>query len=164
MDHDPTRPAPPGTPADGGSATDAPDRTGQRELAEAKVRRVELVISLVLRVGVTLSVAVIASGLALMFVHHPEYASITGHFSYHRLTSSSTPFPHTLSQLVTSLGKGQGRGVVVVGVLLLILTPVVRVAVSVFAFVYERDPAMTLVTLFVLTALMGSFFLGMVAS
>ncbi|MHB1584791.1 MAG: DUF1634 domain-containing protein [Acidimicrobiales bacterium] len=129
-------------------------------IAEHRVRQVELVISLVLRVGVTLSVAVIAAGLGLMFAHHGEYATGTGHYSYHRLTSPGTPFPHTLPELRASLARGDGEGLVVAGLLLLIATPVLRVAVSVASFVYERDPAMTLVTLFVLAALLGSFFLG----
>lgn len=127
---------------------------------DVKVRRVELAISLVLRIGVTVSVGTIAVGLGLMFAHHPRYSTLGGAFSYHRLTSPSTPFPHTLANLGTSLQHGDGRGLVVLGVLILILTPVLRVAVSVFAFVYERDPAMIAVTLFVLTALVGSFFLG----
>lgn len=139
-----------------GSAARVPARPGD----DAQVRKVELAISLVLRVGVTLSVAVIAAGLALIFAHHPRYGHLSGPFSYHRLTSGSSEFPHTISGLGASLRAGQGRGVVVVGVLLLILTPVLRVAVSVVAFVYERDRAMTLVTLFVLSALIGSFFLG----
>ncbi len=131
-----------------------------RTVDDAKVRKVELAISLVLRIGVTLSVAVIAAGLALIFAHHPRYGHLSGSYSYHRLTSGSTEFPHTMSGLGASLRAGDGRGVVVLGVLLLILTPVLRVAVSTVAFVYERDRAMTLVTLFVLSALVGSFFLG----
>ncbi len=139
---------------------------GDEEMStdDAKVRRVELAISLVLRVGVTVSVAVIAAGLALMFVHHPEYGHLSGPFSYHRLTSNSAQFPHTFTQLGAYLEAGKGRGVVVVGILLLILTPVLRVAVSVVSYLYERDRAMTLVTLFVLAALVGSFFLGGVLS
>lgn len=127
---------------------------------DARVRKMELVISLVLRIGVTSSVAVIAAGLVLMFVHHPAYGHVTGSFSYDRLTSRSTKFPYTFSGLESALRAGEGRGIVVVGVLLLILTPVLRVAVSVVAFGSERDRAMTLVTLFVLAALVGSFFLG----
>jgi uncharacterized membrane protein len=131
---------------------------------DARVRRVELAIGLVLRIGVSVSVGVVAAGLALMFVHHPGYGRFTGSFSYHRLTSKSTQFPHTFPQLGAALGAGEGRGVVVVGLLVLILTPVLRVAVSVVAFLLERDRAMTLVTLFVLAALVGSFFLGGVLS
>jgi uncharacterized membrane protein len=131
---------------------------------ETKVRNVELAISLVLRVGVTVSVAVIAAGLVLMFVHHPAYGHVSGSFSYHRLTSGTTVFPHTFPALGAALGAGEGRGVVVLGVLLLILTPVLRVAVSVLSFAYERDRAMTLVTMFVLAALVGSFVFGGVLS
>lgn len=127
---------------------------------EEKVRKVEVAISLVLRIGVTLSVLVIAVGLGLMFAHHAEYTSINGHFSYKTLTTASTPFPHSLNELVHSLEHGDGRGVVVLGIFLLILTPVLRVAVGVVSFMYEKDVPMTLVTLFVLLVLVGSFFLA----
>jgi uncharacterized membrane protein len=127
---------------------------------EEKIRKIELVISLVLRIGVILSVSVIAIGLGVMFYHHGDYTSITGHVSYKSLTSRSTRFPHTLGQLRTSLAHGEGRGIVVLGVFLLILTPILRVAVGVLSFLYEKDIPMTLVTLFVLVVLIGSFFLA----
>jgi uncharacterized membrane protein len=127
---------------------------------EEKIRKIEFAISLVLRVGVILSVSVIAIGLAVMFYHHGDYTSITGHASYKTLTSRSTPFPHTLGQLRTSLAHGDGRGIVVLGVFLLILTPILRVAVGVVSFLYEKDVPMALVTLFVLVVLIGSFFLA----
>lgn len=127
---------------------------------EEKVRRVEVAISLVLRIGVVLSVVVIAVGLGLMFDHHSTWLPITGHFSYHQLTSRSTPFPHSFGTLGHSIAQGEGRGIVVLGVLILILTPVLRVAVGVLSFIYEKDPPMTLVTLYVLLVLIGSFFLA----
>lgn len=127
---------------------------------EEKVRKVELAISLVLRIGVVVSVVVIASGLGLMFAHHGAYLPIRGHFSYKELTSKSTPFPHSFSSLGSSIAHGDGRGIVVLGVLILILTPILRVAVGVLSFVYEKDPPMALVTLFVLIVLVGSFFLA----
>lgn len=130
---------------------------------DAQVRRMELAISLVLRIGVTLSVLIIAVGLGLVFFHHPGYATFSGHVSYHQVTSPSTPFPHSLSQLRASLAAGDGRGVIVLGVLLLILTPVMRVAISVLAYVLEKDAPMTVVTLFVLSMLILSFFLGSLA-
>ena len=46
------------------------------------------------------------------------------------------------------------------GVLILILTPILRVAVGVLSFLYEKDPPMALVTLYVLVVLVGSFFLA----
>lgn len=127
---------------------------------EEKVRKVEVAISLVLRVGVVLSVAVIAAGLGLMFAHHSDYVPISGHFSYRNLTSKTTPFPHSFSALGHSIAAGDGRGIIVLGVLILILTPVLRVAVGVLSFLYEKDPPMALVTLFVLVVLIGSFFLA----
>ncbi len=127
---------------------------------EVKIRKIEFAISLVLRVGVILSVSVIAVGLAVMFYHHGDYTSITGHTSYRSLTSLSTPFPHSLGQLRTSLAHGDGRGIVVLGVFLLILTPILRVAVGVVSFLYEKDVPMALITLFVLVVLIGSFFLA----
>ena len=125
-----------------------------------KVRKVELAISLVLRIGVVVSVAVIAVGLGLMFAHHGAYLPIRGHFSYKELTSKSTPFPHSFASLGHSIAQGDGRGIVVLGVLILILTPILRVAVGVVSFLYEKAPPMAIVTLYVLIVLVGSFFLA----
>ncbi len=127
---------------------------------DEKIRKVELAISLVLRIGVVVSVAVVATGLGLMFAHHAAYVPIRGHFSYHQLTSRTTPFPHTFSALGHSIARGNGRGIVVLGILILILTPILRVAVGVLSFIYEKDPPMTIVTLYVLVVLIGSFFLA----
>jgi uncharacterized membrane protein len=125
-----------------------------------KVRQVEIAISLVLRIGVIVSVLVILAGLVMMFLHDPRYAALDGGISFHALVGGHAEFPHSLTQLSRALAAGEGRGVVVLGVLLLILTPVLRVAVSVLSFVYEKDPPMVLVTLFVLLVLIASFFLA----
>lgn len=143
----------------------APDRSpsaAHRDLTASQdwARKVEVVISLVLRVGVFVSVTLIAAGLCVMFAHHSAWLSFSGSLSYHKLTSSTTLFPHSLSGVANSIAGGHGRGIVVLGVLLLILTPVTRVAVGVVAFLYERDVPMTLVTLYVLIVLVGSFFLA----
>lgn len=137
------------------SCSKAPPDSYLRQIE--KVRKVELIISLVLRIGVVLSIIVIAAGLTVSFIHHPEYLS---HFTYQNLTNAHYPFPDTFAGVIHSLANRQGRGIIVLGLTLLILTPVMRVAVSVFAFVYEKDPAMVAVTSFVLIALVGSFFLG----
>ncbi len=127
---------------------------------EEKLRKVELAISLVLRIGVIVSVLVIAVGLGLMFAHHSAYLPIRGHFSYKQLTSRTAPFPHSFATLRRSIALGDGRGIVVLGVLILILTPVLRVVVGVLSFIYEKDPPMTLITLYVLAVLIGSFVLA----
>ena len=126
-----------------------------------RVRQVELAISWVLRIGVLVSVLVIAVGLLLMFLHHPQQARLLDDSSnYRALVRPGADFPHNLAQLRAALAAGRGSGVVVLGVLLLILTPMLRVAVSVLSFVYERDPPMVLVTLFVLLVLVLSFVLA----
>lgn len=132
----------------------------QAAAMEDKIRQVEIAISLVLRIGVSVSVIVVAVGLGMMFAHHSPYTSITGSYSYSHLTSRTTSFPHSFSQMGTAIAAGEGRGVVVLGVLLLILTPILRVAVGVLSFIYEKDPPMTIVTLYVLAVLIASFFLA----
>jgi uncharacterized membrane protein len=127
---------------------------------ETKVRKVEIAISLVLRIGVIASVVVIGVGLGIMFYHHAGYSAFSGHVSYKGLTSQHTVFPHSFASLGHSIARGDGSGIVVAGVLLLILTPVARVAVGVLSFLYEKDIPMALITLFVLCVLIASFFLA----
>ena len=135
-------------------------RSHHREVDEEKLRKVETAISYVLRIGVVVSVITVLIGMAMVFSHHPGYASITGHVSYHSVTDSSTTFPHTLGQLGTALSNLTGEGIIVLGLIVLLATPVLRVAVGVVSFIYEKDPPMTFVTLFVLAVLIASFFLG----
>ena len=129
-------------------------------LMDEKVRKVEVLISMVLRIGVVVSALVILVGLVLMFAHHAAYLSIRGGTTYKVLTSGATQFPHSFATLRSSLGHADGRGIVVLGVMVLILTPVLRVAVGVLSFLYERDVPMAAVTSYVLVVLIASFFLA----
>ena len=132
----------------------------EQAVMENKIRKMEIAISLVLRLGVIVSVIVVTVGLGVMFYHHSGYASLNAHVSYKTLTSRSTRFPHSLKEMKYSLAHGDGRGIVVGGVFLLILTPILRVVVGAFSFLYEKDIPMALVTFFVLAVLIGSFFLA----
>lgn len=127
---------------------------------EEKIRKTEIAISLVLRIGVFASVAIMLAGACLMFVRHPEYVQLSRGISFHSLTDSSSKFPHSLSGIVRALKLGEGRGLIMVGLIVLILTPVSRVATGVLSFIYEDDPRMAFITFFVLCVLVGSFFLG----
>ena len=131
----------------------------KREVNEEKVRQSEIAISLVLRIGVSVAVALVMAGLGLTFARHPGYAHLSGS-SYHPLTRLGAKFPHTIGQLGHALAIGDGRGLIGLGLVVLIATPVLRVAVAVLTFAYEKDPPMTIVTLFVLAVLVGSFFVG----
>ncbi len=121
-------------------------------------RRVELVISTLLRVGVATSLTVVVAGTILSFVHHPGYVSAPAALAH--LTQPGAAFPHTLSEVLEGLRAGRGQAVVVLGLLLLIATPVLRVAASIVGFVYQRDRTYVVITSIVLTLLLLSFWLG----
>ena len=123
-------------------------------------RRVEVLISVLLRIGVTASMVTVLVGLVLMFVHHPSYLTSNGDLV--RLTAPGAAFPHTLRAVGSGLLAGRGQAVVAAGLILLIATPILRVAVSIVGFAVQRDRTFVLITSFVLAMLLISFFLGRV--
>jgi uncharacterized membrane protein len=123
-----------------------------------ETHKIELILSWILRIGVSVSLAVITFGLIISFVHHPTYNTTASELG--PLTSVGATFPHTLHQTWRSLRDFRGQAIVVAGLLLLILTPVMRVAVSVLSFMYEKDWPFVWITLVVLTLLIVSFLLG----
>lgn len=143
----------------GTSGSTAEDPAAAARMDE-KVRKTEGAISIVLRVGVMLSVFVVIVGLVMMFAHNGDYVALHGGISYRELTSVTTPFPHSFDALWHSIAAGEGQGIVLLGILILILTPVLRVAVGVVSFLYEKDLPMALITLYVLVVLVGSLVLA----
>ena len=128
-----------------------------RVIDDDRVRRVEILISNLLRTGVIASLAIVIFGTVFSFVHHPDYLSSATSL---RTLKSPEAVPHTLSQVIEGVRHGRGQAIVLVGLLLLIATPVVRVAVSILAFVYQHDRTFTLITTLVLALLLLSFVLG----
>lgn len=122
------------------------------------VRKVELLISNLLRVGVVSSLVVVVIGLVVSFLHHPGY--IRSATQMHQVISDNHRTWHSLSELGPGLLQFRGEAIIMAGLLLLIATPVMRVAVSIVAFVVERDPIFVVVTSFVLAMLILSFVLG----
>jgi uncharacterized membrane protein len=121
---------------------------------------VELLISRLLRAGVSLSFCIIALGTLITFIHHPDYFSSPA--ALQQLSSQQAAFPRTTSEVLHGILQLQGRAIVVAGLFLLILTPVMRVAISIAAFAIERDWTFTIITSLVLALLILSFFLGTV--
>lgn len=126
--------------------------------AEARVRKVELAISNLLRVGVGTSLLIVLVGTVVTFVHHPRYLS--SRHALGPLTKPGAEFPHSVPSVIRGIQHSQGRALVMAGLLLLIATPVLRVAVSVLAFVYQRDRTFVIITAVVLALLVASFVLG----
>ncbi|MDA8367929.1 MAG: DUF1634 domain-containing protein [Actinomycetota bacterium] len=125
---------------------------------DERVRRTEVAISLVLRIGVVVSLLVVVAGVIDGMVRSP--AERTSATLGHSLISRGATFPHSFGSLFTGLGHGDPASIVAAGLLLLVLTPVLRVAVSILTFAYQRDAVFVVVTAFVLAVLIASFFLG----
>jgi uncharacterized membrane protein len=134
------------------------ERARSRAEEDERVRKVELLISYLLRTGVVTSLTVVVAGVLLSFLHHADYVS--SHAELERLTRPGAAFPHTLRDVARGLRDLRGQAVVMLGLLLLIATPVLRVAVSIFTFVYERDWTFVAITSTVLLLLLTSFLLG----
>ena len=138
----------------------APHGPPDADAHDAPARRVELVISTLLRVGVATSLAIVVAGTVVSFVHHPEYLSAPD--ALHRLTAPGAAFPRSFAQVLDGLAHFRGQAVVMVGIFLLIATPVLRVAASIVAFILQRDRVYIILTSIVLALLLLSFWLGKV--
>ncbi len=109
--------------------------------------RLEIVISMLLRVGLVIASLLVLAGGIIYLVQHgtavPEYSSFRGE-----------PFALThLGSIFTGVTGFDSRAIIQFGLLLLILTPISRVVFSVAAFLIQRDYLYTGVTLFVLAIL-----------
>ena len=125
---------------------------------DAAEREVELLISRLLRLGVSISLALVVIGTVVSFVHHREYLSRSP--ALRPLTGAGAAFPHSLRNVWRGLLEFHGQSIVVLGLLLLIATPVVRVAVSILGFVRSGDRRYVIITTIVLLLLLLSFALG----
>jgi uncharacterized membrane protein len=120
----------------------------------------ELLVSRVLQIGVSVSSLLVLIGIILFLnQYHTTVNPALGN-SFKTLTAPSFSFPHSPSSLVSALRSHSGLGFIVLGSLLLILTPVLRVATTILIFAHKRDRAMTAITVFVLSVLIGSFIIG----
>ncbi len=130
------------------------------------LHRAEAILSHLLRYGVLISLLAVILGMALTFVHHPDYLSSKDALAHlmdpPRDASSAENFPTNIHAVQRALFHSQGRGIVVLGLLLLIATPVLRVAVGVVIFAFQKNRAFALISLLVLITLLTSFFLGKV--
>ena len=113
-------------------------------------QNVEDWIGNLLRVGVTLAVAVVLLGGGIYLARHGLEAP-----QYHVFRGEPTDL-RTISGIVKEALAFKGRGLIQLGLLLLIATPVARVAFSVAAFAIERDWLYVVVTLIVLAVLVYS--------
>ena len=107
----------------------------------------ELFISNSLRIGVVLSAAVIAIGLAAYFL-----SGTTGY--------PAGVFPTSPAGVFLGLMRLKPAAIISLGLFLLIATPVFRVGASVIIFIKEQDHIYTLITLLVFGVLLFSIIFG----
>jgi uncharacterized membrane protein len=125
---------------------------------DASVHRTEAAISVVLRAGVVISVALVLVGTSMSFANHHDYLSDPA--ALDRVVGPEADFPRTLPDVASGIANGHGRAVVALGLLVLVATPVIRVAVSIIAFARLRDRTFVLITSVVFALLLVSFALG----
>ncbi len=123
------------------TSTDSEDR-------DATVRKADLFISNILRIGVLLSASIVAVGVVTFYVRDAMFGA------------DIRPFPHSLGAVISGVAQGDARSVIVLGLLVLLVTPVLRVAVSIITFALEDDWRYVVITSIVLIVLLLSFFLG----
>jgi uncharacterized membrane protein len=110
----------------------------------------EIGLSHLLRIGVTLAaVVVLAGGLAYLWVHGREPADDRV------FRGEPAELRHPVSVIESALAR-HGRGVIQFGLLLLIATPVARVVGAAVGFAFQRDRLYVGVTLVVLAILLYS--------
>jgi uncharacterized membrane protein len=145
-------------------ASEEPTNEVRRASAPARTAfSTEVIISWILRVGVSASALLIALGVVLLFVtRETGYAgSLNDAASLVQYTGNrASLFPTAPGDVLAGLVQFKPYAFIALGLLLLIATPVIRVAASVVIFLLERDYAYVLITLFVLVVLVISFLLG----
>jgi uncharacterized membrane protein len=119
--------------------------------------RLELLISALLRAGISISLALIVAGTVVSFAHHPDYTRSAEALA--RLTRPGMA-PRDLRAVGAGLGAFRGQALVMLGLLVLMATPVLRVAVSLVSFVRSGDRAFAVLTSAVLLLLLLSLLLG----
>ncbi|HEV2719826.1 MAG TPA: DUF1634 domain-containing protein [Thermoanaerobaculia bacterium] len=119
----------------------------------------ELLISITLRTGVVISVAVMLLGLVVTFVHHPAY--FHSRPALGELTNSREIFANTTGAVLRGVRALHGQSIAMLGILLLIVTPIVRVAISVVLFATRGDRRYVLITAVVLALLLTSLISGL---
>lgn len=113
-------------------------------------QRLELIISVLLRTGVTISaLVVLLGGICFLSKHgseQPEYHAFHGTEAAYR----------TVAGVIRAADPSDCRAVIQLGLLLLILTPIARVAFSLVGFGLEGDGTYVALTCVVLVILIYS--------
>lgn len=114
--------------------------------------RMDMAISRMLRVGVSLAALVVLAGAIMYLWQAHGVRSDYRHF--HGVPSPADRF----APVIDGIRHRDSRSVIHLGILLLIATPIMRVVFCVYSFARQRDKLYVLVSGIVLTVLLYSFF------
>lgn len=109
--------------------------------------RMDRVMAVLLRGGVSLAAVLVAFGGAIYAAHHGEA------MNYHVFRGEPKAYT-SFSGVFQEVERFNGRGFIQLGILVLIATPIARVAFSIFAFLRERDWMYVTITLIVMGLLL----------
>lgn len=123
-----------------------------RALPQWTDQRVEEVISILLRIGVTSAAGFVLLGSLLYLA---QYGARQPHYQHFHATDAHL---QTFTGIFAAMLAFDGQAIIQFGLLLLILTPIARVVFSVFAFTLQWDRFYVLVTLIVLAVLLVNLF------
>ena len=114
-------------------------------------QKMGIVISYLLRLGVTMAAMITLTGGVFYLVQ--SGLSVPSYGVFHGEPSTLRDIP----DIAASALAGHARAIMQLGLLVLIATPIARVLFSVFAFLLERDYLYVIVTLIVLAILVLSY-------
>ena len=117
-------------------------------------RRVDEIMSVLLRTGVVLSAMFVLAGGIVYLARHQM--PVTNYRVFQGEPAELRTAPGILHEALAL----RGRGLIQLGLLILIATPIARVAFSVLTFLYQRDWTYVVVTLVVLGLLFYSLLGG----
>ncbi len=127
-----------------------------RDASEPTLKRgwthdqVDAIISRLLRLGLTISAALVFAGAVIYLVRHGGEAAAYSVFR------GQPPSYRAIGSILRESAGFHGRGLIMAGLIVLVATPVARVVFSVAAFLREHDRIFVGVTLFVLAVLLFS--------
>ncbi len=115
------------------------------------------IISYGLRIGVIISFLLLALGSVLLFINGGGGGYTIKQLSMTNSSINSSQF--SINGIMHGIDMLDGMDIIMLGLIVLVATPIVRVLLSIVAFVVERNPLYTIITIIVLTDLMIAIFI-----
>lgn len=113
-------------------------------MTETNERKIDLVISEILRLGVILSSILVAVGGVALLAQNGSVPFVENSYEMEL---------RSIPGIVSLVGQGKPEGIIQLGVLVLLATPFMRVAFAGLAFLKEKDFVYVTIALLVLSGL-----------